>query len=139
MTTLFDLLKKYPMAIPPVNVSSPFAPTREPDLEKLVALFEEHADILEIECRDKHAVHEFFFVDTKIPTLEPETRTLQIIPPEVCLDKQTRGFLDYLEYLLATSLTVFFEMVQGWYPTKHLTLENDGVSTLIFTIENRQT
>jgi len=137
MSTLFDLLKKYPLAIPPLNVPSPFAPTQEPDLEKLTALFEEHADILEIESRDKQAVHEFFMVDIKKPNPEPEVRTLTITPPELCLDKQPRGYMAYLEYCLAASLTVFFERVQKFYPTKRLTLENDGESTLTLTIEDR--
>jgi hypothetical protein len=122
MSSLFDILKACPSAIPPHGRPSPFTPTTVPNLEQLQALMTQHADVLSKEDLDKKKVREFTFVDANT---QPCTRTLTLTPPPVCVDGVARSVSEYIEYCLGTSVDLFFVRIRKQFPNKTLTILSD--------------
>ena len=135
MSSLFDILKACPTAIPPHHTNSPFTPSSTPNLEQLQSLMIQHADILSKEDLDKKSIHEFAFIDSNT---EPCTRTVTLTPPPACVDGIVRSFSEYVEYCLGTSVDLFFVIVRKRFPTQTFRIVSDEVSTLTLTISNIQ-
>jgi hypothetical protein len=122
MSSLFDILKACPTAIPPHNTNSPFTPSTAPNLEELQALMTQHADVLSKEATDKKTTAEFAVVDKNTQSC---TRTLTLIPPSVCVDGVVRSVSEYIEYCLGTSVDLFFVRIRKQFPNKTLTILSD--------------
>lgn len=131
MSSLFDILKACPTAIPPHNRNSPFTPSIVPNLEQLQSLMTQHADVLSKESIDKKNTAEFSFVDESTQAC---TRTLTLTPPVSCVDGIARSFPEYVEYCLGTSIDLFFVVLRKRFPTRTFTIVSDQVSTLTLTI-----
>jgi len=122
MSSLFDILKACPTAIPPHGRSTPFTPTTAPNLEELQSLMTQHADVLSKEAIDKKTTAEFSFIDKNTQSC---TRTLTLTPPSVCVDGVVRSVSEYIEYCLGTSVDLFFVRIRKQFPNKTLTILSD--------------
>ena len=119
MSSLFDILKACPSAIPPHGIQSPFKPTDVPNLEQLQSLMTQHADVLSKEAIDKKTTAEFAFIDKNTQSC---TRTLTLTPPSVCVDGVVRSVSEYIEYCLGTSVDLFFVRIRKQFPNKTVTV-----------------
>jgi len=131
MTSLFDILKKCPTAIPPHNTLSPFTPSITPNLEELQLLMTQHADILSKEAIDRKTIADFINVKSNTQNC---TRNINIIPPTNCVDNKVRSFSEYVEYCLGTSIDLYFVELRKQFINHSFTIVSDNVSSLVLTI-----